>query len=158
MGPILAILGAVLISLVAAVAILVGGMRAHWPPAVEAARRLTMSFNRGQKGAGAPGSAYGLLRHVGRNSGTTHETPLGIERSEDGFVIAIVYGQRTQWVKNVLAAGSAEIVLEGQAYAVDRAEVVPIETVSADIPDRDQRISSLNGVREALRVYHVDQP
>lgn len=157
MGTIIALFGALLIGLVGFVAVLIGGMRAHWPPAIEATRRLTMFFNKGQQGSGEAGSSYGLLRHVGRSSGTPYETPLGIERSEDGFVIAIVYGERTQWVKNVLAAGSAEVVLEGQTYPVDRPEIVPIEVANAYIPERDQRMSSLFGVTEALRVYHADQ-
>ena len=90
MGTIIALIGALLIGLVAIVGVLIGGMRAHWPPATEAVRRLTMLMNKGQKGSGEPGATYGLLRHVGRSSGKDFETPLGIERTEDGFVIAIV--------------------------------------------------------------------
>jgi deazaflavin-dependent oxidoreductase (nitroreductase family) len=114
-----------------------------------------MLLNKGQQGAGQAGSAYGLLRHLGRTSGQTYETPLGIERTEDGFVIAVVYGEKTQWLKNVLAAGSAEIVLEGETYPVERPEIVPIEEANAYIPERDQRMSSLVGVTEALRLYHA---
>ena len=156
MGTVIALLGALLLGLVAIAGVLIGGMRARWPPATEALRRLTMVLNKGQKGSGGPGAAYGLLRHVGRTSGAAYETPLGIERTEDGFVIAIVYGDRTQWVKNVLAAGSAEIVLEGETYPVGRPEVVPIAEANAYIGERDQRTSSLFGVTQALRLYHAD--
>ena len=155
MGTIIALLGALLISLVAIAGVLFAGMRAHWPPATEAVRRLTMFLNKGQSGAGEPGSSYGRLHHVGRTSGKSYQTPLGIERTEDGFVIAIVYGEKTQWVKNVLAAGTAEVTLEGETYPVDRPEIVPIEEANAYIPERDQRMSSLVGVTEALRLYHA---
>ena len=156
MGTIIALLGALLVGLVAAVGVLVVGMRAHWAPATEAMRRLTVVMSKGQKGSGEAGATYGLLRHVGRSSGTTYETPLGIEPTEDGFVIAIVYGERTQWVKNVLAAGSAEIVLEGRTYPVERPAIVPIAEANAYIPEGDQRTSSLMGVTEALRLYHAE--
>lgn len=156
MGTFLALLGALLIGLIAIAGVLFGGMRAHWPPATEALRRLTMLMNKGQKGSGEPGATYGFLRHVGRSSGTTYETPLGIERTEDGFVIAIVYGEKTQWVKNVLAAGSAEIVLEGETHLVERPEIISIEEANAWIPERDRRMSSLVGVTEALRLYGTD--
>ena len=156
MGTIIALIGVLLIGLVATVGVLIGGMRVHWPPATEAVRRLTMLMNKGQKGSGEPGATYGLLRHVGRSSGKDFETPLGIERTEDGFVIAIVYGDRTQWVKNVLAAGSAEIVLDGETYPVDRPQVIPIEEANAYISKNDQRTSSLFGVAEALRLYHAE--
>lgn len=155
MGTIIALFGALLVGLVASVGLLFGGMRAHWPPATEAVRRLTMILNKGQRDAGQRGSSVGVLRHVGRRSGETHETPLGIERTDDGFVIAIVYGERTQWVKNVLASGSAEIMLDGHTYPVARPEVVPIEVANAWIPERDQRVSSLVGVTGALRLYHA---
>jgi len=156
MGTVVALVGALLIGLVAIAGVLIGGMRAHWPPATEAVRRLTLLMNKGQQGSGEPGAAYGLLRHIGRSSGKAFETPLGIERTEDGFVIAIVYGERTHWVKNVLAAGCAEIVLEGETYPVDRPQVVPIEEANAYISKNDQRTSSLFGVAEALRLYHAE--
>jgi deazaflavin-dependent oxidoreductase (nitroreductase family) len=156
MGTIIALIGALLIGLVAIVGVLVGGMRAHWPPATEAMRRLTIVLNKGQKGSGEPGATWGFLRHVGRSSGTTYETPLGIERTDDGFVIAMVYGEKTQWVRNVLAAGTAEVVLEGETYPVDRPEIIPIGEAEAWIPGRDQRINTLVGVTEAVRLYHAD--
>ena len=156
MGTIITLLGALLIGLVAIAGVIFGGMRVHWPPATEAVRRLTMFLNKGQSGAGEPGSSYGQLHHVGRTSGKSYQTPLGIERTEDGFVIAIVYGEKTQWVKNVLAAGTAEVTLEGETYPVDRPEIVPIEEANAYIPERDQRMSSLVGVTEALRLYHAE--
>ena len=156
MGAVIALLGALLIGLVAIAGVLIGGMRAQWPPAIEALRRLTMVLNKGQKGSGGPGAAYGLLRHVGRTSGAAYETPLGIERTEDGFVIAIVYGERTQWVKNVLATGSAEILLDGETYPVERPAIVPIEAANAYISTSDRRAAGLFGTTEALRLYHAD--
>ena len=156
MGTIIALLGAILVGLVALAGVLIGGMRLHWTPATEAMRRLTMVLNKGQRGSGQPGSYAGILRHVGRTSGEVYETPLGIERTDDGFVIAIVYGQRTQWVKNVLAAGSAEVVVDGETYPVERAEVVPMSEVASYFKPSDQRMTSLVGVTEALRLYHAD--
>jgi hypothetical protein len=46
--------------------------------------------------------------------------------TEDGFVIALVYGSRTNWLQNVLARGSATLVHEGQTYEIDQPEIVPI--------------------------------
>ena len=156
MGMIIALLGTILIGLVALAGVLVGGMRLHWSPATETMRRLTMALNKGQQGSGQPGSYAGILRHVGRTSGTAYETPLGIERTDDGFVIAIVYGKRTQWVKNVLAAGSAEVVVDGETYPVERPEVVPWSKVSGYFKPSDQRMTGLLGVTEALRLYHAE--
>src|SRR6267143_1895106 len=41
------------------------------------------------------------------------------------FVMKLPYGRNTDWLKNVLASGSATIVHEGNTYRVDRPEIVP---------------------------------
>jgi hypothetical protein len=76
--------------------------------------------------------------------------------TEDGFVIAIVYGSRTDWLKNVLASGAAAIVREGDTYPVERPEVVPVESARAYFPAELQRIHRLIRVDRCLRVRRVE--
>lgn len=158
MGTLATLLGAILIGLVALAGVFLGGMRAKWPPVVDAVRRLNMRVMnpRQMQTAGSPGAYAGILRHTGRTSGTAYETPLGIEPTDDGFVIALVYGDRTQWLKNVLAAGSAEVVVEGSTYQVDQPEVVPVDEVMADFGASDRRLFGLFGVEQCLRLHRVD--
>lgn len=52
---------------------------------------------------------FGLLTYTGRKSGKTYRTPLNVFRRGDTFVVALTYGSDAQWVKNVLAAGEAEM-------------------------------------------------
>ena len=157
MTTLISILGLLLVGALAIAGIVVGGMRAKWPPLMEAIRRLSRSMNSKQiETAGQPGADAAILRHVGRSSGTAYATPLAIEPTEDGFVIALVYGERTQWLKNVLAAGSAEVVKEGQTYPVDRPTVVPLAELDDYFGPNDRRVSSLIGVQDGLRLYHAD--
>jgi hypothetical protein len=51
-------------------------------------------------------------------------------RSES-FLIALSYGERTDWLNNVLDKGSAAIVTNGHTYEVDRPEVIPIAEATA---------------------------
>ena len=158
MTVLVSLLGAILVGIVALGAVFLGGMRAKWPPVVDAVRRLTMRvFNPRQMAtAGEPGAFAGVLRHTGRTSGKAYETPLGIEPTDDGFVIALVYGDRTQWVKNVLAAGHATIVKDGATYEVDRPEIVPMAEVTDFFSSSDRRMTGVFGVEECLRVYRAD--
>jgi deazaflavin-dependent oxidoreductase (nitroreductase family) len=158
MGTLAVLFGALLIGLVAIVGTFLAGMRAKWPPVVNTVRGLNRRvFNpRQMETAGQPGAFAGILRHTGRTSGRTYETPLGIEPTDDGFVIALVYGEDTQWLRNVLASGTAEVVVEGQTYRVERARSVPIESVIDDFKPSDRRLFGLFGVRHALRLYHAD--
>ncbi|MFI5607581.1 nitroreductase family deazaflavin-dependent oxidoreductase [Amycolatopsis sp. NPDC051903] len=61
---------------------------------------------------------FGMLVHRGRRSGREFRTPLNVFRSRDGFVVALTYGPDTDWVKNVLAAGRAELLTRGRKYEV----------------------------------------
>jgi deazaflavin-dependent oxidoreductase (nitroreductase family) len=49
---------------------------------------------------------FGWLFHIGRTTGRAYRTPLMLFRRGDHAVIALTYGARTQWLKNVLAAGT----------------------------------------------------
>jgi deazaflavin-dependent oxidoreductase (nitroreductase family) len=48
---------------------------------------------------------FGWLGHSGRTTGRPYRTPIMMFRRGDRAVIALTYGDRTQWLKNVLAAG-----------------------------------------------------
>ena len=71
---------------------------------------------------------------------------------DDGFVVALPYGLSADWVKNVLASGSATIAHDGSSYDVDRPEVVPLSAVGQQFSPADQRAHRLFGVDQCLRV------
>lgn len=148
---------AVLIGLVAIALVYVLGMRAKSPlvlkPLIGIQR--TIINPRQMRSAGTPGAYASVIRHRGRVSGRPYETPVGFVAAGDGFVAALVYGRRSNWVRNVLAGGSATIVHEGRTYEVDRPEIVPMQTVQARFTPGDQRGFGLLGVSEALRVRRV---
>ena len=154
MTTLLVLVGTAVVGLVALVGVFLGGMRAKWPPVVDMVRRINRRVlnPRQMVTAGQPGAYAGILRHTGRTSGAVYETPLGIERTDDGFAIALVYGARTQWLRNVLAAGRAEVVKDGTTYQVEHPEVVPIADLGAFFNPSDQRMASVFGTTECLRL------
>jgi deazaflavin-dependent oxidoreductase (nitroreductase family) len=99
------------------------------------------------RSAGKEGSNTSVVRHVGRRSGQAYSTPVIAVQHDDSFLIALPYGQRTDWLKNVLSKGSATIVSNGHAYEVDRPEVVPMRDATAYFRPREQRMH---------RQFHVD--
>ena len=80
--------------------------------------------------------------------------------TDDGFVIAFPYGLSADWLKNVLASGSATIAQDGSTYDIDRPEVVPVSAVEHQFSPTDQRAQRLFRVDECLRVRRTgpDQP
>jgi deazaflavin-dependent oxidoreductase (nitroreductase family) len=157
METILALVVILALVAVASVATWLLGMRARAPWAVDFGRALTKRvFNPMQmRSAGTPGAYASIVRHTGRKSGATYETPVGTLATEDGFLIALPYGTRANWVQNVLAAGSATIIAEGQTYEVDQPEVVPLESVISEFPEGDLRSLRLFGVKHCVRVRRV---
>ncbi len=47
------------------------------------------------------------LEHVGRRSGQVRHTPLMAFRHGDEVTVALTYGPKVQWLRNVTAAGGA---------------------------------------------------
>jgi len=65
---------------------------------------------------------FSLVRHVGRTSGRTYETPLILARVPQGFVAELTYGAGVDWYRNIVAAGGCVVVSGGGEYRVDRIE------------------------------------
>jgi deazaflavin-dependent oxidoreductase (nitroreductase family) len=105
------------------------------------------------RSAGQEGSSTAVVRHLGRRSGRTYETPVIVARHDDSFLIALPYGQRTDWLKNVLGKGSATIVTNGQTHEVDRPEVIPMTEATAYFRPREQRMHRQFHVDSALQVH-----
>jgi hypothetical protein len=71
---------------------------------------------------------------------------------DDGFVIALPYGPGTDWVRNVMANGSATLVHEGRTVSLSQPEVMPIADVIRDLPSSGQRTLRLFRVNQCLRL------
>ncbi|MEX0705548.1 MAG: nitroreductase/quinone reductase family protein [Nitriliruptoraceae bacterium] len=54
------------------------------------------------------------LTHVGRSSGALHRTPLDAHPVEGGYVFILVYGSRSDWVRNCMEAGHARLTIDGR--------------------------------------------
>jgi deazaflavin-dependent oxidoreductase (nitroreductase family) len=54
--------------------------------------------------------------HVGRRSGRQYMTPVGVRRSGDVALIALTFGNRSDWSQNVRAAGGCSIRMDGVDY------------------------------------------
>ena len=55
----------------------------------------------------APG--FAVVNHIGRRSNRRYRTPVNVFRDGDRYIFALTYGRDSDWVRNVLAAGSCEI-------------------------------------------------
>jgi len=152
------LVGALLLGVVAIAFVFVLGWRAKSPLVFGPLIRLQRAIlnPRQMRSAGSPGAYASVIRHRGRTSGRPYETPVGVVATDDGFLIALMYGSRTNWLQNVLASGSATIVHEGQTYGVDQPELIPMPAVAARFTSSDQQGFRVLRVDQALRVRRVE--
>lgn len=91
-----------------------------------------------------------VLRHVGRSSGRTHRTPLGVHRRDGGYVFVLVYGPNADWAQNVLAAGEATLEIDGDEVGLTHPRVVPLDEAFAKVPVEAKRPPRLLRISECL--------
>jgi deazaflavin-dependent oxidoreductase (nitroreductase family) len=150
-------IGLLLAGVVSLAALFYFGMRRHWPPVLNAVRRASRAFKPiVLKTAGTPGAPTSVVRHAGRRSGRHYETPVVAVPTPDGFAIALPYGPDVDWLKNVVAAGSATIVADGSEHTVTDPAVVPIDEVDSYFEDKEQRLHQRFAVTTAVRVRSTD--
>lgn len=104
------------------------------------------------RSAGTAGSPTSVVEHVGRTTGRRFETPVVAVPVAGGFVIALPYGQNTDWLKNVVTAGDATIRSNGDSHHVGHPELVAIGEVDKEFAPKDQRLHRQFRVGDALRV------
>ncbi len=131
------------------------GMRNKWAPVLDFQRKVNRRVvnPRQMRSAGTPGAYAAVIRHTGRISGSAYETPVVPLPRGDRYVIVLPYGTRPDWVKNLLAAGTAELVHEGETFTVTSPVVRTL--APDDVPAKDQRALRLFGNTECLEVQRV---
>ncbi|MBI4932420.1 MAG: nitroreductase family deazaflavin-dependent oxidoreductase [Actinobacteria bacterium] len=131
------------------------GMRNKWAPVLDFQRKVNRRVvnPRQMRDAGTPGAYAAVIRHTGRISGAAYETPVVPFPHGDRYVIALPYGTRPDWVKNVLGAGTAELVHEGETFTVTSPVVRSL--APDDVPANEQRALRVFGNTECLEVRRV---
>jgi deazaflavin-dependent oxidoreductase (nitroreductase family) len=134
------------------------GLRLKVRPVQDRVRRMNRALLNPMmlKTAGNPGAPASIIHHVGRTSGRAYETPVGPVKTETGFVFPLPYGTSPDWLKNVLAAGSADLVYEGESYRVDHPELVSADVGNPYFPPITQLTHRLFGVDRFLLMRRVE--
>src|SRR6266498_2324027 len=96
---------------------------------------------------------WGVIEHRGRRTGKTFRTPVVVRRTEDGFIVPLPWGDRTDWYRNVRAAGHCVIRWKGRDYPMAQPELLSNPTDAMAFFSPVQRaLMPLFGIRIALRL------
>ena len=93
-----------------------------------------------------------VITHVGRTSGTTFRTPLDAQPVEDGYLFILMYGSGSDWVKNVMAAGTAGLRVGNDEYDLVAPRLVTKDEAVRLLPDASKLPPARLNVTEFLRM------
>lgn len=77
---------------------------------------------------------FAIIHHVGRRSSKAYETVIWVWPTREGFVIALTYGQRVDWRRNLLAAGGGTVFWHNRLYTVGKPEPLDADTALRAFP------------------------
>jgi deazaflavin-dependent oxidoreductase (nitroreductase family) len=107
------------------------GMPMLFPPWLD---RLQMKYmNPGVRRLAPHLPLFAVVKHRGRKSGKSYETVVNAYRSGNKLAILMGHG-KTDWVKNVLAAGEADVHLFRQDVRITNPRVVPAGATGEPLP------------------------
>lgn len=90
-----------------------------------------------------PGLA--VIKHQGRTSGAEYETIVTPYRKGTVLAVGLAHG-KTNWVKNVLAAGEADIQIGSKSLHLVNPRVLPAGTEDRSLPRMAQTVAKRSGV------------
>ncbi len=93
---------------------------------------------------------FSVIKHRGRKSGKEFETIVTSYRKGDVLAIGLAHG-KTNWVKNVLAAGEADIHVSRKDLHLINPRILPAGTDDPSLP----RIARIVGKRQGVFVADI---
>lgn len=88
---------------------------------------------------------FATIRHRGRKSGKQYETVVNAYRKGDVLAVMLGHG-KTDWVRNVLAAGEADVHLFRSDVHITNPRIVPAGTDDPTLPRIARRAARSMGV------------
>jgi deazaflavin-dependent oxidoreductase (nitroreductase family) len=85
---------------------------------------------------------YALVIHRGRRSGAEYRTPVLAFRSGATILMALPYGERSDWVRNLLAADEGLVLRAGKRLPITRIAVVDRDSESVSRLPRGLRLAA----------------
>lgn len=97
---------------------------------------------------------FAIIRHVGRRSGKTYETPVIVFPMTGGFVLALTYGTEVDWFRNVTAAGRCVLLWHRREYAVSKIEPITLAAAQPLFRQPEKTILRLIETQHFIRMEY----
>lgn len=96
------------------------------------------------------------LHHAGRRSGKSYVTSVGARVNGDIAIIPLTFGNQSDWVRNVCAAGSCRIRINGKDYQAVRPQILNWADVKSPVRAAfnplERSVFALLGIKQFMRL------
>jgi hypothetical protein len=100
------------------------------------------------------------IRHTGRRSGRQYVTPASARLAGDTFIIPLTFGSRSDWSRNVRAAGGCEIRLNGVDHQAVRPQLADwqqaLRVAGPAFSPVERAMFRMLGIRQFLLLQRAD--
>lgn len=120
----------------------------HVPMFVKHYNRLVRSFA-GQR-------FYALLRHRGRKSGKTFETPVMAWRTADGMLVPLSWGTESDWYRNIMAANGCDVQVTGRWHRCSEPVLIRRERALSLLPPVTRTTARLFPVQQFVLLRQIN--
>jgi deazaflavin-dependent oxidoreductase (nitroreductase family) len=100
--------------------------------------------------------AYSIVTHTGRSSGRKYRNPVSAYPLGDGFVIAVLYGAQSHWVRNVMATGQLTLRTKGRDYLLERPEIIPPAQALPPFPALSRMMLRSRNIHDFVWAHHAE--
>jgi hypothetical protein len=100
---------------------------------------------------------WAVFRHRGRRTGREYAIPVAIRVTDEAFVIALPFGERTQWVRNVLDAGGCAIRWHAADHPATDPAIIGYDEAAPAFTPIQRWILSRAGVSRFIRLSRVSE-
>ena len=107
--------------------------------------------------AGKDLGMFAVLSHTGRKSGKIYQIPIIVVPVQNGFVIALTYGKKTDWYKNVKAKGGCSLKWKRQEYTLTNPEFIDQEQALQAFPAVFRVGLRMMGIQYYLRLTRIKE-
>jgi deazaflavin-dependent oxidoreductase (nitroreductase family) len=101
---------------------------------------------------------WAVLHHRGRRSGRAYAVPVGVRATADAYFIALPFGERTQWVRNVVAARGCTVRWRGEDLVMEEPTLVGSDQAAPAFPPAMRWMLRVAGVQLFMRLRPAGGP
>lgn len=97
------------------------------------------------------------VHHVGRTSGAAYTVPVAVVPTPTAFIIGLPWGPKTNWARNVIAAGGCTVTWRGNDYECSEPVVLSKQEVLGQVDGFWQFVLARTGIRSFIRLQRAGE-